>query len=165
MEESKPTCTPSSPSQKQKLKLKYPFCLPSPFRKTNYNHHSLPASPHADKPSRLLRTSSSSSSFTSTWIKSRAHDIPDIKDKCKNFISRIGRNGNANGQAHGHGHGHGHGRGHRRRHSMSADFHYDAMSYALNFDEGHDGSPKNEFPLRSFSSRLPQSPKREIECS
>ncbi|KAJ9131191.1 hypothetical protein P3X46_035277 [Hevea brasiliensis] len=147
MEESKPSSPPSSPSSpsslKHKLKLKHPFSLLSPFRKINHNHESLPPSPDADKSSKLLRTSSS----TSTWIKSRAHDI-----------LRIGRHAHPNN-------GHAHGRGRRRRHSLSADFHYDAMSYALNFDEGHDESPENYFPLRSFSSRLPQSPKREIECT
>ncbi|KAG8639399.1 uncharacterized protein LOC110600515 [Manihot esculenta] len=152
MEESKPSSTPpsSSPSSlKQKLKLRYPFFLSSSFRRTNPTDSSSPSVPDASQSSKLLRT-------TSAGIKSRAHD------KCKNFISRIGRNGQAQPQE---AQGHGYGRGHRRRHSVSADFRYDAMSYALNFDEGNDESPENDFRLRSFSSRLPQSPKREIECS
>ncbi|KAJ1382377.1 hypothetical protein SESBI_44293 [Sesbania bispinosa] len=44
---------------------------------------------------------------------------------------------------------------HRRRYS--ADFHYDALSYALNFeDDASDERPVDD--LRSFSARLPASP-------
>ncbi|CAI9775497.1 unnamed protein product [Fraxinus pennsylvanica] len=48
----------------------------------------------------------------SAWIRSKAHDFPEIKHKCRNLISRIGR---------------------QRCHS-SADFSYDPLSYSLNFD-------------------------------
>ncbi|KAF7838902.1 Retrovirus-related Pol polyprotein from transposon TNT 1-94 [Senna tora] len=67
---------------------------------------------------------------------SRSYDLPHLKEKCNRFISRIGR--------------------HRRRHS--ADFHYDALSYALNFEDEviDDGRPVDDF--RSFSARLPPSP-------
>jgi len=65
----------------------------------------------------------------------RSIDFPHLKEKCTNFISRI---------VH-----------HRRRHS--ADFHYDALSYALNFeDDANDEKSVND--LRSFSARLPASP-------
>ncbi|XP_027333583.1 uncharacterized protein LOC113848320 [Abrus precatorius] len=69
--------------------------------------------------------------------KSRSTDFPfpHLKDKCCNFISRIGR--------------------HRRRHS--ADFHYDPLSYALNFEDDA-GDEKSVDDLRSFSARLPASP-------
>ncbi|XP_061350906.1 uncharacterized protein LOC133295979 [Gastrolobium bilobum] len=67
--------------------------------------------------------------------KSRSTDFPHLKEKCCNFISRIGR--------------------HRRRHS--ADFQYDALSYALNFED--DATDERTFDdLRSFSARLPASP-------
>uniref|UniRef100_A0A6P4AWL5 uncharacterized protein LOC107427762 n=1 Tax=Ziziphus jujuba TaxID=326968 RepID=A0A6P4AWL5_ZIZJJ len=80
---------------------------------------------------RLMRSST-------MWMKSRAHDLPELKDKCRSFISRIGRH-------------------HSRRHS--SDFRYDALSYSLNFDQSHeDDAYLDESPLRSFSSRLPHSP-------
>ncbi|EXC06938.1 hypothetical protein L484_007618 [Morus notabilis] len=81
---------------------------------------------------------------SSVWRKSRAHDhLPEIKDKCRGLISRIGR---------GH-------HNHRRRHS--ADFRYDALGYSQNFDEGDDECNGEEFPFRNFSSRLPPSPPEE----
>ncbi|PIA49951.1 hypothetical protein AQUCO_01300589v1 [Aquilegia coerulea] len=53
---------------------------------------------------------------------------------------------------------------HRRR-SNSTDFKYDPLSYALNFDQGsqdfYDNNNINiddDFPIRSFTSRLPASP-------
>ncbi|CAL0330451.1 unnamed protein product [Lupinus luteus] len=61
--------------------------------------------------------------------------FPYLKEKCSNFISRIAR--------------------HRRRHS--ADFHYDALSYALNFeDDATDDRAVHD--LQNFSIRLPSSP-------
>ncbi|KAK9280244.1 hypothetical protein L1049_013931 [Liquidambar formosana] len=78
--------------------------------------------------SRTIRSSS-------TWLKSTARELPEIKEKCRNLFPRIGKS---------------------RRHS--ADFKYDPLSYALNFDEGYDDSRIDEFPLRNFSARLPASP-------
>ncbi|KDP30178.1 hypothetical protein JCGZ_16960 [Jatropha curcas] len=102
-------------------------------------------------------------SFFSPFRKAIPHaTLPSsrIKRKCKSFIYRIGRNSGGQGQGQDYtrfGH-------HRRSHSHSGDFHYDAMSYALNFDEGNDDISENDFPL-SFSSRLPPAPpKTEIEC-
>ncbi|XP_020268194.1 uncharacterized protein LOC109843649 [Asparagus officinalis] len=45
--------------------------------------------------------------------------------------------------------------------SRSADFRYDPLSYALNFDEGNGDDLEfadEEFRCRNFSSRLPASP-------
>ena len=72
-----------------------------------------------------------------TWLKS---ELPEIKGL---FYGKIGRN-----------------RGRRN----SADFRYDPLSYALNFD--HDDSridDLDQYPLRNFSSRLPPSPLPEKE--
>lgn len=111
----------SSPAS-LKQKLKSSLCC---FRMTP--HHLLLESPTSDPKARLVR----SSSF---WAKS-----PELKDKCRNFISRIG--------ARRHHH--------NRRHS--ADFKYDALSYALNFeDEGNRRSI--DFPSKNFCARLPASP-------
>ncbi|PNX99288.1 hypothetical protein L195_g022553 [Trifolium pratense] len=70
---------------------------------------------------------------------SRLTDFPHLKEMCSNFISRITH--------------------HRRRHS--ADFHYDALSYALNFeDDANDDKSVND--LTSFSARLPASPPSNV---
>ncbi|XP_019453175.1 PREDICTED: uncharacterized protein LOC109354849 [Lupinus angustifolius] len=58
-----------------------------------------------------------------------------FKEKCTNFISRIGRR--------------------RRRHS--ADFRYDPLSYALNFEDNA-ADDSSVHVLKSFSARLPSSP-------
>lgn len=60
-------------------------------------------------------------------LRSQSH----LKEKYNSFISRIGR--------------------HRRRHS--ADFHYDALSYALNFED--DAATDDQYYYGSFSARYP----------
>ncbi|GMH12474.1 hypothetical protein Nepgr_014315 [Nepenthes gracilis] len=57
-----------------------------------------------------------------------------MKEKCINLLSRIGKS---------------------RRGNNAAEFRYDPLSYALNFD---DDTRIDEFPLRNFSARLPPSP-------
>ncbi|GAB2275407.1 hypothetical protein Dimus_010169 [Dionaea muscipula] len=81
--------------------------------------------------SRLIRSAS-------TWIRSTK---PEIKDKCANLLSRIGK---------GY-------RGRRSYTKKAAYFRYDPLSYALNFEDD-DVSRLDEFPLRNFSARLPPSP-------
>lgn len=78
----------------------------------------------------------------SSWIRSKTQDLPEIKGKCKNFISRKS------------------GGGKHRRHS-SAEFSYDPLSYSLNFEDNvvDDLVDLDQMP-RSFSSRLPASPPR-----
>ncbi|KAA8522922.1 hypothetical protein F0562_009345 [Nyssa sinensis] len=115
----------TSPSLKHKLKQT--LCLSCCFRS---NHHETLESPSTDK-RRLVRASS-------MWLKSRAHELPDIRQKCCHLISRIGK--------------------HRK--CSSADFRYDPLSYSLNFDEGFEDTYLDEAPLRNFSSRLPASPPR-----
>lgn len=72
------------------------------------------------------------------WLRSTAQDLPEIRDRCRNLISRWKS---------------------RRHHHQyqSSDFSYDLSSYALNFED--DSARDDEFPLRDFSSRLPASPK------
>ncbi|KAJ1385890.1 hypothetical protein SESBI_41294 [Sesbania bispinosa] len=112
-EESSPAGSPHS----LKNKLRSSLCLSCCF-------------PHHRVRPRIVR----SSSLHHKPSRSTA-DFPHLKEKCCNFISRIGR--------------------HRRRHS--AEFHYDALSYALNFeDDASDERPVDD--LRSFSARLPASP-------
>ncbi|KAL3650672.1 hypothetical protein CASFOL_007075 [Castilleja foliolosa] len=72
----------------------------------------------------------------SAWFKSKTNDLPEIKGRCRNFISRMGRH---------------------RRHS-SADFSYDPLSYSLNFD---DVSPSSsDTAMMDFNARLPVTPPR-----
>ncbi|KAL0907152.1 hypothetical protein M5K25_025699 [Dendrobium thyrsiflorum] len=69
----------------------------------------------------------------SSWFRSKASE----HIKCPNFISNIGK---------------------RRHHS--ADFKYDPLSYALNFDEGssEDTHTTDDIRYRGFTARLPASP-------
>ncbi|KAI3467981.1 hypothetical protein Pfo_024644 [Paulownia fortunei] len=66
------------------------------------------------------------------------NDLPEIKGKCRNFISRMARH---------------------RRHS-SAEFSYDPLSYALNFDDDAPSSSDEFRPIKYFPARLPVSPPR-----
>ncbi|XP_057968339.1 uncharacterized protein LOC131157900 [Malania oleifera] len=108
-------------SSSLKHKLKSSLCLSCCFRSARRETLDSPS----DERPRLIRASSS-------WLRSRAQDLPEIRDKCRNIMSRIGRS--------------------RRQ---SHDFRYDPLSYALNFDEGFEESYDDEFPLRNFSARLP----------
>lgn len=131
----------SSPLKQKRKPTLYLSCCFRNNNNTNRNHEILesPSSDDSSKPRLSLRSPTS-------WLKSRTHhlhlphnhnhEFPEFKDKCKNLFCKIGRG---------------------RRHS--ADFRYDPLSYALNFDEGtSDDNLVDEFPLRNFSSRLPPSP-------
>ncbi|GAV73896.1 hypothetical protein CFOL_v3_17379 [Cephalotus follicularis] len=149
---------PNSPASLIKQRIRHSQCILCCFRKHHHNHHR--SLNEEEKPA--LTRSSSSISFAWTPKSRRSHHHrnhetePVLKHKCKNFISRICGGGGGGG-------GGGFGR-HSRRHS--ADFKYDALSYALNFDEGDNDDHFDECPFRSFSSRLPPSPNREITaCS
>lgn len=70
------------------------------------------------------------------WLKTKVHEFPEMKEKCRNIFNRM--------------------RNHHRRHS-STDFHYDPLSYSLNFEDIHDDHHLDEVPLKNFLSRLPVS--------
>uniref|UniRef100_A0A6N2M2S9 Uncharacterized protein n=1 Tax=Salix viminalis TaxID=40686 RepID=A0A6N2M2S9_SALVM len=114
---------------------------------------SQPHSPSSSSLKQKLKSTLCLSSFhinttTTTGSRLQKHDRRVVQevvnvDSREGFLSCVGKHG------------------HRRRHSMSANFHYDATSYALNFDEGkaNDESVRVYDPhLMSFSSRLPPSP-------
>ena len=148
---SPPSLSPSS-SSSLRQKLKSSLCCFHSHSQRDDN--SVNYSSDSQEP-RLYRS-------TSMKVKPQrclaSHDVlipPELKDKCKNLMSRIGAGGGR----------------HRRRHS--ADFKYDPLSYALNFDEGENddgygcgngngnGVPSRDsvdVPLRNFASRLPASP-------
>ncbi|KAF6147618.1 hypothetical protein GIB67_031609 [Kingdonia uniflora] len=115
----------SSPSFKDKLRSS--LCTLCCFK--TGNRETLGLNVKQQNQTRLLRSSSA-------WIRSRAHEFPGVKEKCRNLFCRMGRS---------------------RR---SADFRYDPLSYALNFDEGveDDEFDDNDVFHRSFSARLPMSP-------
>ncbi|KAH0458149.1 hypothetical protein IEQ34_013464 [Dendrobium chrysotoxum] len=84
----------------------------------------------------LLRSSSS-------WIRARVSELPDIKER---YMGMLARKGESLRQGCG-------------------EFRYDALSYALNFDEGgedDDGAGAEETRYRRFSSRLPASPPQTV---
>ncbi|CAA0841968.1 Unknown protein [Striga hermonthica] len=83
------------------------------------------------------------SSFSCAWFKPKSGDLPEAKGR-----PSAGRRGFFSSRAARH-----------RRHS-SADFSYDPLSYALNFDDDNTGSSPSDsdWPAVSFSARLPLSP-------
>lgn len=73
---------------------------------------------------------------SSTWLRFRAHELPELRRKCRVFISS-------------------HAAKHHRRHH-SSDFRYDPFGYALNFDEGSESeypATAEDLRCRCFSSR------------
>ncbi|GER51725.1 NHL domain-containing protein [Striga asiatica] len=92
-------------------------------------------------PRHRRRATVDESSFSCAWFKPKSGDLPEAKGRPSGgggrrfFSSR------------------------HRRHS-SADFSYDPLSYALNFDDDNMGSSPSDsdWPAVSFSARLPLSP-------
>ncbi|MCD7471442.1 hypothetical protein HAX54_011890 [Datura stramonium] len=88
----------------------------------------------------LFESSPSPTGFSSCWFRNKTtphHTLPEIRGKCKSFIHRMGR---------------------QRRH-VSADFSYDPLSYAMNFEDNETSfDDYEEFPARNFAERLPLSP-------
>ncbi|XP_009341841.2 histidine-rich glycoprotein-like [Pyrus x bretschneideri] len=163
MENHHEPCSPNSLKQKLRSSLCIIPCFPTPKA---HHHRALtaPPTPHEADNVSLVQTSSFSPNPRSS--RSRHHHHPqhhynhhhhhnnhyefaELKDKCRNWIGRM------------HGRGNGHGRAGRRHHS--ADFKYDALSYALNFD--HEESNLEDDPLLGFSSRLPHSQPRTSQDS
>lgn len=129
-------------------KLKSTICFSCCFRGSDVDPlaHQTPATaPGSSASASMIRASS-------TWIRSRASELPE---RCGAIVSRFGKNAHQQHQQQ-----------RRRHHHGSADFRYDPLSYALNFDDGPDfdeeadGEPASpsQYRYRSFSSRLPQSP-------
>ncbi|KAK4265306.1 hypothetical protein QN277_026374 [Acacia crassicarpa] len=112
-----------------KDKLKSSLCFLCCF------HHHQHDGDHHRKP-KLVRSSSLQ------HRPSHSFDLPHLKEKCSNFISRIGR--------------------HRRRHS--ADFQYDSLSYALNFEDDAMDEDRPAGDFRNFSARLPLSPPPKVSA-
>ncbi|KAJ6731808.1 hypothetical protein OIU79_003020 [Salix purpurea] len=127
------TSQPTSPSSSSlKQKLKSTLCLSSFHKHHHHNHH------HHHR----FTVSNSEKHIQQKHDRHVVQEVVNV-DSREGFLSCVGKHG------------------HRRRHSMSANFHYDATSYALNFDEGkaNDDSVRVYDPhLMSFSSRLPPSP-------
>ncbi|GMI92836.1 hypothetical protein like AT5G35090 [Hibiscus trionum] len=142
---------PFSPkSLKQKLKDSFRL------RWLHHHHHdhnqqtsSVPTTPH----------STPISSPTATSSPKKLSSPKAFKHKCRDLINRIGHS-NSHRRSLSHNHNHNHGKSyeisHRRRRSM--EFRYDPSNYALNFDKGQEDSEMDEFPNRTFTSRLPQTP-------
>lgn len=118
----------SSSSPKEQRLMKPSMCLSSCFSTSSVHHEVL------DSDEDRVRTPRS----PYAWLKSTAHELPEIRDRCRSLISRFGRGG-----------------GRRRHHS--SDFSYDPSSYALNFEDEYSRDDES-FPLKDFSSRLPMSP-------
>ncbi|MBA0622497.1 hypothetical protein Godav_008033 [Gossypium davidsonii] len=72
--------------------------------------------------------------------KSRTPRTPHLKEKCKSFISRIGKGG--------------------RKQYNSSDFSYDTLSYALNFEDETHLAEELQNNIINFTSRLPPTPDR-----
>lgn len=131
MEDDEFTKSPLSFKQKLKNSLCFSCCFPHHHR----NNTTTPTTKLYSLDYRPPPPPSSDENPSLIWIK---NDFPDIKDKCRTIFNFIG---NGNGNRH-------------KRHS-SAEFRYDPLSYALNFEDGYED---DEAPLRNFSSRLPPPP-------
>lgn len=78
-----------------------------------------------------------------SWLKSTASEFPELLDRCRYLVARIGRG--------------------RKRYLGSVDFSYDSSSYALNFED--DCREDDEFPFRDFTARLPPAIKERVPAA
>jgi hypothetical protein len=87
-----------------------------------------------ERPISLMRSSS-------TWLKERAQELPELGERCRGIVDRI-----------------------RWRRRFTGEFSYDPLSYARNFDggmdenEGDDAAQGEALRFKDFSSRLTRSP-------
>ncbi|CAG7891467.1 unnamed protein product [Brassica rapa] len=82
------------------------------------------------------------------WLKSTALEL-EIRDRCRRVKTRIKVTCRNNNCVHHH---------HQRHHSQGSpgDFSYDALSYALNFEDDVRADEDGSYP--DFTARLPASP-------
>ncbi|XP_020081321.1 uncharacterized protein LOC109704972 [Ananas comosus] len=118
----------ASPKQRPRHSIGFSCCF-----STSGGGEAPAPSPTQSQSQSLLRSSS-------TWLRARAQELPDL-------VGRLGR----------------------RRRFASGDFRYDPLSYALNFDEGGFDDDDEEddganvglgIGSRHFSYRLPAPPPR-----
>ncbi|KAI3446817.1 hypothetical protein Pfo_003482 [Paulownia fortunei] len=116
---------PASPPT-LKHKLKQSLCFSCCFRRRHRQLLPLHSS-----------VSPSDDNPTLIWVKTKGphdHSLSEIKEKCRTMLGFSGVK--------------------HKRHS-SAEFRYDPLSYALNFEDGFDFD--DEAPLKNFAARLPPS--------
>ncbi|CAA2952901.1 Hypothetical predicted protein [Olea europaea subsp. europaea] len=117
-----------SPSLKNKLKQS--LCFSCCFGRRRGHHHPLNSLP----PSSFV----SDDKPKVIWIEPKGQPdlfLSDVKMKCRTMLGFSGT---------------------KHKRYSSAEFRYDPLSYALNFEDGCDDD--DEVPLRNFTARLPASP-------
>ncbi|XP_020573770.1 uncharacterized protein LOC110020122 [Phalaenopsis equestris] len=114
------------PSSSLKQKIRSANCFPCCFRSSEEGEEEPAVG------SSLIRSSS-------TWIRSKAAELPEFKERYRWLMARSGKSS----QRRGFG-----------------EFRYDPFSYALNFDEGgeEEADEADGSRYRNFSSRLPATP-------
>ncbi|OWM71130.1 hypothetical protein CDL15_Pgr011257 [Punica granatum] len=78
-----------------------------------------------------------------SWLRSKAQNLPEIRDRCRRLI----------------------GRSHRKAGHGSPEFRYDPLSYALNFEDSWNREDQDEeSPRSNFLARLPATPDRRKQA-
>ncbi|CAN8299190.1 unnamed protein product [Cochlearia groenlandica] len=106
------------------------------------------------EPEAMMIPNRSSQRSPYDWFKSTAHEL-DIIDRCRRMKTRVKvtcRNNDCAYNCCSHQQHH----SHQRHQSYPGDFSYDALSYALNFED--DVKADDDDSLPSFTARLPASP-------
>ncbi|KAL0910307.1 hypothetical protein M5K25_021275 [Dendrobium thyrsiflorum] len=121
--------SPQLPSPSLKQKIRSANCFSCCFRASEAGEDQPVVGPS------LIRSSS-------MWIRSKAGELPDIKERYRWLMARSGKSS-------------------RRG---IGEFRYDPLSYALNFDEGgeEESDEADGFRYRNFSSRLPATPLQPV---